>query len=135
MRIPRPCYIFTVPGLPLARRLLVQPPPEWPEHPEPAAVLSFLDGGRKWRRSPREAERELKRRIEMAARLLQWPQLILATPAHLEGFPTVADPLVWCVAASKKTGNIILLGREPNLERLYDIEPILLHFPERRAVE
>lgn len=133
MQIPRMCFIFTVPGRPLVRRLLLRPPAGWPKRPSPRRVLSLLDG-KEWEGTRQEAEAELRQRIQAMSRVLDWPRLSVVSEDHADWEPVVEDGLAWCVAASKRTGNIVLLDREPNLERISDVKPIVLHFPERRCI-
>lgn len=133
MQIPRMCFIFTVPGRPLVRRLLLRPPAHWPKRPSPRRVLSLLDG-EEWKGTRQEAEAELRRRIQMISQLLDWPRLSVASQDYAGWETVLEDGLAWCVAASKRTGNVVLLDREPNLERLSDVKPIVLHFPERRCM-
>jgi hypothetical protein len=134
MQIPRMCFIFTVAGPPLARKLLLEPPPGWAEKPDLARLLSLLEGT-EWQGSRRQAEAELKRKIEAMCRALPWPRLALVTDQPGGGEPVCDDPLVWCVAATKRTGRIVLLDREPNIDRLRGAGPMVLHFPERRCME
>lgn len=134
MQIPRMCFIFTVPGPRLARKLLLEPPPGWAEKPDLTRLLSLLDGT-EWQGSRRQAEAELKRRIEAMCRALPWPRMALVTDERAGGESVCNDALAWCVAASKRTGKIVLLDREPNLDRLRDAGPLVLHFPERRCIE
>lgn len=133
MQIPKLCFIFNVPGSPIVRRLVLRPPQGWPKRAVPRTVLSFLDGHR-WRGSKREAEEELTRRIEAACCALPWPRLTIIRKDSSPDDPHLDHPLIWCIAASKATGDILLLDRRPNLEKLWEAEPIVLHFPDRRCV-
>lgn len=143
MYIPRLCFVFTLPGGPLVRTVLVRPPAHWPQKPSPGQLLSLLDNT-EWKGTPQEAEEELRRRIQAMSRVLDWPRLALASDDHgnygdesvdrRNVLKSLEDGLVWCVAASKRTGNIVLLDREPNLERLAEVKPIILHFPHRRCM-
>lgn len=143
MYIPRKCFVFTLPGGPLVRTVLVRPPAHWPRKPSPGQLLSLLDNS-EWKGTPQEAEEELRRRIQAMSRALNWPRLALASDDQESDEDesvdqrsketSLEDGLVWCVAASKRTGNIVLLDREPNLERLAEVKPIVLHFPHRRCM-
>lgn len=123
--------IFVLPAVRLIDPALVRPPAGWPARPYPSAILQFLDGA-PWRRSRREAERELTKRIEQASRALRWPSALLVEPPDSRYETVIEDPLAWCVAASKTTGKILLLNRRPNLERLRGAQPMVLCFPAAR---
>ncbi len=134
MRLPTRYIVFSLPEPRLTRRLVVQPPPGWPKRPYPASVLQFLNGKR-WRRTAAEAEAALERRVENIARILPWPRLAMICEDSQPDDPVLADPLVWCVAASKQTGDIVLLDKKPNLDRLFREENrLVLRFVERRCL-
>ncbi|MCS7041626.1 MAG: hypothetical protein NZR01_02425 [Bryobacteraceae bacterium] len=128
MRVPYFVYIFNMPEAGLTDCLVVRRPEDMPLTSDPRALLEYLDGA-PWQGSAEEASAELARRIEERAAALSWPSLALIRTAPGPSHATVQDALTWCAAASKQVGQIILLGKEPNLERLKRPDEIILHFP------
>lgn len=123
--------VLPIPSVRIVRRVLVQPPPRWPDDARPQAVLRFLD--RSTECLPKdEADEELKRRIQAASDALPWPDAVLVGSNCKDYDTAVADPLTWCVAVTKTTGKIFLLHRQPRLERLRNSNPMVFYFPERR---
>ncbi len=131
MMNPFPRYLLlTLPSVAVSRRVLVRPPQGWPRDPRPRNILHYLAGG-KWAGTAKQAAKELARRIESAARTLGWPGALLVERESDNWSYVVEDPLVWCLAASKTSGDVFLLNRRPALERLNACRRLVLIFPER----
>ncbi len=141
MQWPWRHMVFVVPACVVIRRMLVRPPALWPKAPRPEAILEFLTG-RPWKGTRAEAREELSRLIGAATRSVRWPAVVAVQPESgtrsevLDPLKPIYDseiddPLIWCVAASKATGSILMLHRRPDLDRLRWAKPMVLLFPWR----
>ncbi|MFZ5926640.1 MAG: hypothetical protein ACOYX1_04235 [Acidobacteriota bacterium] len=130
MRLPYHIYIFSLPQASFTECLVLRPPEEMPISGNPRILLEYFDG-KPWTGSAEEAAAELTRRIEERAASLPWPSLALVRKASGAFHAELRDALTWCTAASKQVGRIILLNKEPNLERLNGRKELVLHFPVR----
>jgi hypothetical protein len=94
----------------------------------PVPLLSRLDGKR-WRRGPDEAERELRRRLDEHAMNLPFPAaaLVTDTSADAEGGP--ADLLTVCTVLAKSSGRVYLRDKEPNLANIRKGRLVTLRIP------
>lgn len=130
MRLPHHIYIFSLPQAPLTESLVLRRPDDMPATSDPRILLEYLDG-KPWTGAADEAAAELTRRIEERAASLPWPPVALVWDVPGAIRAELRDALTWCTAASKRVGRIVLLDKDPNLERLKGKKELVLHFPLR----
>jgi hypothetical protein len=131
MRLPHHIYVVSLPQVSFTECLVLRPPEDMPLTSDSRILLEYLDG-KPWAGQEEEARAELTRRIQERAASLPWPSLALIWDMPAASYSELQDALTWCAAASKQVGRIVLLDKEPNLERLNSLRELVLHFPVRR---
>lgn len=128
MRLPHYIYVFSLPQASFTECLVLRPPEDMPVTSDPRILLEYLDG-KPWAGPAEEAAAELTRRIEERAASLPWPSMALVCDVPGSSHVELQDALTWCTAASKQVGRIVLLNKDPNLDRLKGRKKLVLHFP------
>lgn len=130
MKIPSSIYVFSLPQASFHQCLVLRPPADMPVTDDPRVLLEYLKGG-DWAGPAEDAAAELKRLIQEHAASLPWASVALVRPEPGAEYSELQDALTWCTAASKQVGRIVLLDKDPNLERLKKRKELVLHIPLR----
>ena len=113
-------------ALPTGRTVLLQLPPEV-RRAGPCGLLARLTG-RRWNRTAREAEEELRRRVNEHAAQLSLPSAaVLAGSA--EGAEPVDDLLTVYTVLAKSSDRVYLRDKEPNLSTIRPGRAVVLRLP------
>ena len=96
---------------------------------DPAALLQRLDGKR-WRGTPEEAERELRRRLDEHAGALPFPAAVLVSDRATGAEDGSGDLLTACAVLAKSSGRVYLRDKEPNLANIRSGRVVVIQIPQ-----